>query len=413
VSRRLILDLALAAGMATASPAFAQDIEAKALDVATLLREVESAAALAGGLRITTSAPALRVGKSLVLTIELPQPGYLNVVSINPAGEPTVLFPNGIHTDNRVAAGRFEFPTAQMGFRVRASAPYGESRIAAFLSSDPMDLHAIGHKAAGGPGAALAHFAQLSLEGRDLISLFGSLVLEGASQPRLHAGLARVTVCAPAGACKAAGRAAPDIKRIVDAQVPGILLDKAGDRAPAAGPLRPVFELGLRLTKASEGFVPRLYHDAAGYCTIAYGHLMRLGRCVAADRQRYPSDIEPEHGEELLVGDLAHAQRAVQAYVKVPLTDGQYASLVDFTYNVGAGNLKRSTLLRVVNEQARHRVPAQFGRWVKAGGRELRGLRIRREREVQLFFAGQPIPKVVPKDENIESVDIREGEPSR
>jgi len=51
------------------------------------------------------------------------------------------------------------------------------------------------------------------------------------------------------------------------------------------------------------------------------------------------------------------AQQAVMRLVKVPLNDGQYAALCDFTSNVGTGNLQRFTLLRAVNAGEHHRVP--------------------------------------------------------
>jgi GH24 family phage-related lysozyme (muramidase) len=44
---------------------------------------------------------------------------------------------------------------------------------------------------------------------------------------------------------------------------------------------------------------------------------------------------------------MEYAQRAVMTLVKTRLTDGQYAALCDFTYNVGSENLKKSTLPRV------------------------------------------------------------------
>jgi lysozyme len=386
---------------------------AKAFDAAALLREVQSAVDLTKGLKVSASKSTLRDGEPLVLTIEVPRAGYLNVVSVNPAGEPTVLFPNQSQPENHVEAGRFTFPTAQMTFEIRASAPYGESRIAAFLSTEKLNLYMNGDGDRTAAGALLARVAGLSTAGRDLINLLTNRTLQGDSKvPPLVAGMTTVLSCAPVGPCTAETGPPAGIRRIVDAIVPGIFLDKDVDIPASKGSLRAVSERGVTLTKVSEGFVPRLYQDSAGYCTIAYGHLVRLGGCSAADQSRYSRRMTEAAGNTLLLADMALAQRAVSAYVTVPLTEGQYAGLVDFTYNVGAGNLKRSTLLKVVNAKEHHRVPEQFKRWTRAGGRELRGLRIRRDREIALFFEGAEIPKTeaTAKGEEATAIDIRVGE---
>jgi lysozyme len=69
----------------------------------------------------------------------------------------------------------------------------------------------------------------------------------------------------------------------------------------------------------------------------------------------------------------------------VPLTDGQFDALVSFTFNLGSGALQRSTLRRKVNREEHDEVPEQFMRWVWAGGRKLRGLMRRREKELLLY----------------------------
>ena len=61
------------------------------------------------------------------------------------------------------------------------------------------------------------------------------------------------------------------------------------------------------------------------------------------------------------------------------------AALIDFAFNLGAGALKSSTLRRKVNAGAWDEVPAELRKWVKAAGRVLRGLFLRREAEVLLI----------------------------
>jgi lysozyme len=156
--------------------------------------------------------------------------------------------------------------------------------------------------------------------------------------------------------------------------------------------------------------VPRLYNDAARYCSIAYGHLVRKAPCDGSEPAAFLRGVSEPQGETLLVEDMRRAQRVVTSLVKTELSDGQYAALCDFTYNVGAGNLQRSTLFKVVNAGEHDRVAYQLARWNKAGGKEYRGLTTRRQREIALYFEGRPIPKAMPGDQDLTPIDIRVGE---
>jgi GH24 family phage-related lysozyme (muramidase) len=181
----------------------------------------------------------------------------------------------------------------------------------------------------------------------------------------------------------------------------------------APNQLRKVYSQGLQLTKSFEGFRGRLYNDAAGYCTIAYGHVVKLARCDGSEPHEFLNGVSEPRGGELLVKDMERAQRAVMTNVTMHLTDGQYAALCDFTFNVGGGNLKSSTLLKVINAGQFDRVPSQFRRWTVVGGKELAGLKARREREIDLFFDGLPKPKAAPLTrggEDLSPIDIRKGE---
>jgi hypothetical protein len=59
-------------------------------------RTTEEAAALAGGLAVRLNKSSLRDGDLLVVTVDVPSAGYLNVVSVGPDDVPTVLFPTAI-----------------------------------------------------------------------------------------------------------------------------------------------------------------------------------------------------------------------------------------------------------------------------------------------------------------------------
>ena len=144
--------------------------------------------------------------------------------------------------------------------------------------------------------------------------------------------------------------------------------------------MRHITEDGLDLIKRFEGFRPTVYICPAGWPTIGYGHVVRDN-----ERERFSAGIDERAAEELLRGDIETAEKAVLRLIHVPLSDGQFSSLVSFVFNLGAGALQRSTLRRKVNREEYETVPAEFRRWVWAGDRKLKGLMLRREAEAALF----------------------------
>ncbi len=376
-------------------------------------RATEEAATLAGGLSVRLNRSSLRDGELLVVTVDVPSDGYLNVLSVGPDDVPSVLFPNQYHSDNRVAAGVFSVPTQQMKFDLKATKPYGPTLVAAFLSKEPLDFYQSGAGERDGQGRMQEAFARLSVSSRSQLEKLAtkSFTVTPRAAP-LRGGMAYGMVCAASGPCDPAGLAESGDLPPDERLTPGILLEPEVELPLPKGVwLRPVYDKGVRLTKLSEGFVPRLYNDAARYCSIAYGHLVRKAPCDGSEPAALQRGVSEAQGETLLLGDLRRAQRAVTSLVKTNLSDGQYAALCDFTYNVGVGNLQRSTLLKVVNAGEHDRVPFQLRRWNQANGKEYRGLTIRRQREIALYFEGRPIPKALPGDQDLTPIDIRVGEP--
>lgn len=75
----------------------------------------------------------------------------------------------------------------------------------------------------------------------------------------------------------------------------------------------------------------------------------------------------------------------VENLIKVTLTQGQFDSLVCFSYNLGLSALKSSTLLRYVNIGDFGAASGQFPRWNKNDGKVMLGLTRRRLAEQALF----------------------------
>ncbi|MBB4576839.1 GH24 family phage-related lysozyme (muramidase) [Rhizobium lentis] len=152
-------------------------------------------------------------------------------------------------------------------------------------------------------------------------------------------GLAVVLTCLSAGAV----RSDEPVEQLGDKSAPGILLEDTKAVLPQGVALRKVYRKGIELTKQWEGWVPRRYNDAAGFCTVGYGHLLKKSLCDGTGNEvKFLNAISEQRGEELLVQDMMKAQIAVQLAAPKDLTDGQFAALVDFTFNAGGGNLKKS-----------------------------------------------------------------------
>lgn len=89
--------------------------------------------------------------------------------------------------------------------------------------------------------------------------------------------------------------------------------------------------------------------------------------------------------EITLEEDVAKVAAQIEALVKVPLTQGQFDALVDFTYNLGSGRLQKSTLLELLNQKQYAAAGAQLLRWDKMGGKSNDDLLARRTWELKMW----------------------------
>ena len=155
---------------------------------------------------------------------------------------------------------------------------------------------------------------------------------------------------------------------------------------------------GLQLIAGFEGWSATLYEDVADNATIGYGHLVHAGPITAADRAGpYGKGITQQQGLALLRSDVESKAQAVRSCVTVPLTQGQFDALVSFAYNVGAGALQGSTLLRKLNAGDYAGAATEFGNWTKAGGQVMSGLVRRRAAEAAMFRGNGATPQPQPQ----------------
>lgn len=136
---------------------------------------------------------------------------------------------------------------------------------------------------------------------------------------------------------------------------------------------------GIELIKHFEGCRLEAYRCPAGVLTIGYGHTQGVTEGMT---------ITQEEADELLKRDLLSFEVNVRGCVIPNLNDHQIDALTSFAYNVGMGNLRRSTLLRIINRggATEEEIRRQFNRWVYAGKKVLPGLKRRRQAEADLYF---------------------------
>lgn len=142
-------------------------------------------------------------------------------------------------------------------------------------------------------------------------------------------------------------------------------------------------EIASALARRFEGLYLSPYLCPAGVPTIGYGatYYQNGVRVTLHD-----TPITREQADALLMWMVRTIY--LPSVVKLcPTVDtpGKMAALIDFTFNLGSGQLKSSTLRRKVNAGDWEAVPTELRKWVRGGGRVLRGLVIRREAEIALI----------------------------
>jgi len=153
---------------------------------------------------------------------------------------------------------------------------------------------------------------------------------------------------------------------------------------------------GLDLIKEFEGCRLTAYVCPAGVLTIGYGH---TGTDV------YPGqNVSQAEADRLLVNDLIRFENTVNSAVSVNLTQTQFDALVSFTFNVGGGAFRYSTLLALLNQGDYAGAAGQFKRWVNGANGPLAGLVRRRAAEEALFLSEEQPPEEVVVEENSEII---------
>lgn len=143
--------------------------------------------------------------------------------------------------------------------------------------------------------------------------------------------------------------------------------------------------IAKRLCILFEGMYLKPYLCPAGIPTIGVGstHYENGVRVSLAD-----PPITPERAEQLLMWELQTqcVPRVLKLCSNLPgWGPGAMAAILDFTYNLGSGNLQSSTLRKKILAGDRDGAKSELMKWVRGGGRELPGLVKRRTAESALI----------------------------
>lgn len=142
---------------------------------------------------------------------------------------------------------------------------------------------------------------------------------------------------------------------------------------------------GYRLISKHEGFRSKPYLCPAKIATIGYGNTYYPDgtRVTLLDKE-----ITEQQAFDMFKEIADRFAKKVSRLVTSPINQNQFNALVSFSYNVGMANFMKSTLLKKVN--ANHNdasITNEFMKWNKAGGKELRGLTLRRKDEALIYFS--------------------------
>jgi lysozyme len=149
--------------------------------------------------------------------------------------------------------------------------------------------------------------------------------------------------------------------------------------------IRESLQITKKLCRQFEGLRLEPYLCPAGIPTIGYGST------------KYPNGtpikisdaaISEQTAEMMLGHEVEYFVSATARICPILLAQppNKLAAIADFSFNLGVGRLKQSTLRRCINKEEWEESGDQLLRWVWAAGRKLPGLVKRRHVERALFL---------------------------
>jgi lysozyme len=151
----------------------------------------------------------------------------------------------------------------------------------------------------------------------------------------------------------------------------------------------------IEMIKHHEGVKQKPYQCPALLWTVGVGHVIDPNhiKVPIAERKALPipdgwnRTLSMGEVDEILAQDLQRFESGVRRLCPDGLTPGRFGALVSFAFNVGLGNLQRSSLRMKHNRGDFDGAAEAFLDWTKAGGKVLKGLVSRRNDERALYLS--------------------------
>ena len=145
-----------------------------------------------------------------------------------------------------------------------------------------------------------------------------------------------------------------------------------------------VAAVAIALVGTWEGLRTKAYKDIVGVPTVCYGET----RGVKMGDQYTVAQCKEMLREALADFERQGLMRCVSQQHLARMPDELYVASLSLSYNVGTGAFCRSTMVKKINRGDYRGACNELPKWVKAGGRTVRGLVNRRRAERQLCLEG-------------------------
>jgi len=153
----------------------------------------------------------------------------------------------------------------------------------------------------------------------------------------------------------------------------------------------------IKTIKCHEGVKTRPYQCPALIWSVGVGHVIDPSHAAVKYEERkslpipagWDRSLTMDEVDAILAQDLARFERGVARLCPAALGhQGQFDALVSFAFNVGLGNLQRSSIRMRYNRGDIEGAADAFLMWTKAAGKVLTGLVKRRNDERAMFLSG-------------------------
>ena len=153
----------------------------------------------------------------------------------------------------------------------------------------------------------------------------------------------------------------------------------------------------IRMIKHHEGVRTRPYRCPALLWSVGVGHVIDPSHAAVKYEERrslpipagWDRTLTMDEVDAILAQDLAKFERGVARLCPAAVgSQGQFDALVSLAFNIGLGNVQRSSIRMRYNRGDVEGAADAFLMWTKAAGKVLPGLVKRRNDERALFLRG-------------------------